>query len=154
MKNNNLKSEKGITLISLTVYIIVMLVVIGILETISTFFYSNLGIVKDSAKYASEFDRFNSNIIKDVKNNYKVNVDDTKKTIIFEDGTTYVYNENDESIYRGNNKVASHVKSFIISKKTITINNVDKDILTVNIVIGGSTKSLFSKQIDYTLKYW
>ena len=41
-----------------------------------------------------------------------------------------------------------------IFKKTITINNVDKDILTIHIIIGNSTKTLMDKQIDYTLKYW
>lgn len=152
MKNHNLKSEKGITLISLTVYIIVMLIVLGIMQTISSFFYGNLNLIRDSAKYASEFDRFNSYIITDVKNNTKVSV--SSNTIIFEDGTTYIYSEEDEGIYRGQTKVASHIKSFNVSKKTITINNVDKDILTVNIIIGNSTKNLLNKQIDYTLRYW
>lgn len=154
MKKYNLKSEKGITLTSLVVYIMVMLIVLGIMQTVSSFFYGNLNLIRDSAKYASEFDRFNSYIVTDVKNNTKVNADNTSKTIIFEDGTTYMYNQEDESIYRGQNKIASHVKGFNVSKKTITINNVEKDILTVKIIIGNSEKNLFNKQIDYTLKYW
>lgn len=154
MKKQNLKSEKGVTLISLTVYIIAMLVVLGIMQTISSFFYGNLNSIQDSAKYASEFDRFNGYIVTDVKSNTRVNANSTSKTIIFEDGTTYVYNQEDESIYRGQTKIATHVKGFEVSKKTITINNVDKDILTVKIIIGNSTKNLLNKQIDYTLKYW
>ncbi len=154
MVNDSLKSEKGITLTSLVVYIIVISIVVGIMATISTFFYSNLDLIRNSAKYASEFDKFNSYIIKDVKSNNKVNVDDNKGTIIFEDGTTYMYNINDKGIYRGKIKIASHVELFNCSKKTITINNVDKDIITVKIIIGNSTKNLINKQIDYTLKYW
>lgn len=154
MVNSNLKSEKGITLTSLVIYIIVILIVLGIMATISTFFYSNLNIVRDSAKYASEFDKFNSYIVKDVKNNNKVKVDSNIGPIIFEDGTTYVYNEKDKGIYRGKVKIATHVEGFNCSKKTITINNVDKDILTVEIIIGNSTKTLLNKRIDYTLRYW
>ena len=154
MNNNYLKSEKGVTLMSLTTYISVMLIVIGIVATITTFFYGNFNIVRDVAKYSSEFDKFNSSIISDVKSNKHVNVDNDNKTIIFEDGTTYKYNKKDEGLYRGQIKIATHVKYFSVSKKTIVINNVYKEILTIKIIIGDSSKSLVNKQIDYTLKYW
>ena len=154
MKNKYLNSEKGITLLSLSVYIIVMLIVVGIVATISSFFNENLKIVRDTAKYSCEFDKINTSLISDVKNNKHVNVPNDKKTIIFEDGTTYRYNATDDGIYRGKAKIASHVTSFAVSKKTIVIDNVDKEILTVNIIIGTSEKSLINKQIDYTLKYW
>lgn len=154
MSKKYLKSEKGITLMALTIYIIVMLIVVGIVATISTFFYGNLRVVKDSAKYSSEFDKFNSSIISDVKKNKHVNVNNDEHTIIFEDGTTYKYNDSDDGLYRGNNKIASHVKYFTVSKKTIVVDNVDKDILTINIIIGASDKSLINKKIDYTLRYW
>lgn len=148
----NIKNQKGVTLTELVVYITVMLAVLGVMASISSFFYSNLGIVKESAQYAAQFDSFNSYITVDAKNNKDVAVKD--KTLIFEDGTTYVYNEADEGIYRGNQKIATNVKTFNVSKKTITINNVDKNILTVQIIIGNSSKTLFNRTIDYTLKYW
>lgn len=151
---NNIKSEKGITLTALIVYIIVLSIVMGIVTSISTFFYDNIFIIRDSAKYASEFDKFNSFIVIDVKNNMKVNVDSENKTIIFEDGTTYVYNQNDKGIYRGKVKVATNVSRLECSKKIITVNNIDKQILSIDIVIGNSKKTLVNKKIDYTLRYW
>lgn len=154
MKNNKLKSEKGVTLIELSVYILVILAVVGIMSSISTFFYGNINIIRDTAKYAAEFDKFNAFILADVNNNNRVSVDLASKTIVFEDGTTYKYNQNDKSLYRGNVKISTNVKAFEISKKTITVNSVDKDILTIKIIIGNSTKNLISKRIDYTLKYW
>ena len=36
-----MKSQKGVTLISLTIYVIVMAIVVGILSVITTFFYHN-----------------------------------------------------------------------------------------------------------------
>lgn len=148
----NIKNQKGVTLTELVVYITVMLAVLGVMTSISSFFYNNLGIVKESAKYSAQFDSFNSYITVDIKNNKDVVV--KNKTLIFEDGITYVYNEADEGIYRGNQKIATNVKTFNVSKKTITINNVDKNILTVQIIIGNSSKTLFNRTIDYTLKYW
>ncbi len=154
VKNNIVKSEKGITLLSLITYIIILLIVVGILGTISTFFYNNIDIIKNSAKFSAEFDKFNGYFVNDVKNNKHVDVDSQNNTIIFIDGTTYKYNPDDEGIYRGQVKIASNVKSFSASKKTITINSVDKEIVTINILIGNSTKNLINKSIDYTLRYW
>lgn len=154
MNNKFLKSEKGITLLSLIAYLMVLTIAVGLLSTIGNFFYGNINIVQDTAKYSSEFDKFNSNIINDVKSNKHVKVDNDKGTIIFENGITYKYNKEDSGIYRGQNKVASHVTGFKVSSKTIVINNVEKEILTINIIIGTSEKNLVNKQIDYTLKYW
>lgn len=154
MSNKYLKSEKGITLMALTVYIIVMLFTVGIVTAISTFFYGNLNVLKNSAKYSCEFDKFNSSLILDVKANEHVITNSSEKTIIFEDGTTYKYNDSDGGIYRGNTKIASHVEYFTVSQKTIVVNNVNKEILTVNIVIGSQANNLINKQIDYTLRYW
>lgn len=146
----NVKNQKGITLTVLIIYITAMLMVVGILASISSFFHGNLGILKKSANYAAQFDIFNSYMIGDVKNNKDVKVDGY--TVIFEDGTTYVYEG--DSLYRGQEKVATNVTDFEVSKKTITINNVDKNILRIKLTLGNSSKTLFNKNIDYTLKYW
>lgn len=146
----NVKNQKGITLTALIIYITAMLMVVGILASISSFFHGNLGILKKSANYAAQFDVFNSYMIGDVKNNKDVKVDGY--TVIFEDGTTYVYEGN--SLYRGQEEVATNVTDFEVSKKTITINNVDKNILRIKLTLGNSSKTLFNKNIDYTLKYW
>lgn len=154
VKSNILKSNKGITLLGLITYIIVLLIVVGVMGTISTFFYNNLALVKNSAEYCAEFDKFNVFFINDVKNNNHVNIDTKNNIITFIDGTTYKYNSEDCGIYRGEVKIASEVRDFKATKKTITINNVDKEIVSINILIGDSTKTLVQKSIDYTLKYW
>lgn len=151
-----MKSQNGVTLVQLTIYLIAMLVVIGMMTTLSNFFYGNINIIREASRYAAEFDKFNTHFVKDVESNNEVNITTTdgQVTIIFEDGTTYTYNSYDEGLYRGSVKISTNVKAFTATKKIITINNVDKDIVTVKIIIGNSTQTLFSKQIDYTLKYW
>ncbi len=151
---SKLKSEKGVTLTTIVIYIIVLMAALGILATVSTFFYNNVVLVKDSAKYASEFDKFNASMVGDVKENKQVKVDTINKTITFENGVTYIYKPEDRGIYREKVKIATNVDSFSVYQKTITVNNVDKQIISVNIIIGNSTKTLISKSIDYTLKYW
>lgn len=151
-----MKSQNGVTLVQLTIYLIAMLVVIGMMTTLSNFFYGNINIIRENSRYAAEFDKFNTHFVKDVESNNEVNITTTdgQVTIIFEDGTTYSYNSYDEGLYRESVKISTNVKAFTASKKIITINNVEKDIVTVKIIIGNSTQTLFSKQIDYTLKYW
>ena len=151
-----MKSQNGVTLVQLTIYLIAMLVVIGMMTTLSNFFYGNINRIREASRYAAEFDKFNTHFVKDVESNNEVNITTTdgQVTIIFEDGTTYSYNSYDEGLYRESVKISTNVKAFTATKKIITINNVDKDIVTVKIIIGNSTQTLFSKQIDYTLKYW
>ena len=153
-----LKSNKGITLIELSAYIILLLLVIGVLASIRGFFFNNLDIVRKASRYAASFDKFNSEFVKDVKNNKyaSVETDETSGNIIitFESGDTYVYNASDEGIYKGKIKIATNVTSFNASNKTIMVNGVEKEIISISIAIGTSIDSMFYKSIDYTLKYW
>lgn len=154
MINNRLKSEKGVTLLTLTIYIIVLTATVGALAVLSSFFYNNVYALQDTVDNAGDFDTLNSCLITDAKSNVSVNVNESTKTIVFGDNTTYTYNEDEETIYRGEFKVASHVKYFNVASSTKTVDNVEKNILTIKIIIGDSTQNLINQTIDYTLKYW
>lgn len=153
-----IKSNKGITLIELSAYIIVLLLIVGVLASIRNFFFNNLDIVKKASRYAAAFDKFNSYFVQDVKNNKYVNVekDNNSENVIitFENGDTYIYNKADEGIYKGKVKIATNVTLFNANKKTIMVSGVAKDIISVTIAIGTSSNEMFYKTIDYTLKYW
>ena len=110
--------------------------------------------MQDTVENAGDFDTLNSCLIIDAKANPSVRVDESTKTIVFGDDTTYTYNEEEETIYRGEFKVASHVKYFNVTSSTKTVDNVEKKILTIKIIIGDSTQNLINQTIDYTLKYW
>ena len=56
MKNN----QKGVTLISLTIYIIALTVIIAMLSVISTFFYKNVNETQDDIMPLTEFTNFNT----------------------------------------------------------------------------------------------
>ena len=63
MTNNCLKSEKGVTLLTLTIYIIVLTAIVGIMAGVSSLFYNNIGMMKDAAENAGDFDTLNRLIL-------------------------------------------------------------------------------------------
>lgn len=154
MTNIDLKSEKGVTLLTLTIYIIVLTAIVGIMAGVSSLFYNNIGMMKDAIENAGDFDTLNSCLISDSKSNSAVVVDETAKTIKFEDGTEYKYNETEKCIYRGEFKVASNVQYFSVTNSTKTVDNFQKNILSVKIIVGDSTQNLINQKIDYVLRYW
>ena len=94
-----MKSNKGVTLTILIIYVIVLSIVIGVLTNISNNFYANTKYIMDNGKYISEFNKFNMYFIEDVKNNSNI-YSITGNEIIFEDGTIYTYKSNpDKGIY-------------------------------------------------------
>ena len=138
-----MKSQKGVTLVALVIYIIVFTIVISILSVISSFFFSNVNFVKEQANYAPEFNKFNMFFIQDVKNN----------KIEFADGTRYDFNSDQKAIYRNGKAIAKNIQVAVFKPSTVTIRNTTKNIVNVNIAIG-KAGSLFTKDIDYVLKYW
>ena len=146
-----MKSQKGVTLIALVIYVIVLTIVVSILAMISSFFFSNVNFVKDQANYAPEFNKFNMFFIQDVKNNKNVTV--SGNNIKFEDGTEYIFNLDQKAIFRNGKAIAKNVQAAVFTTTTETIRNTTKNIVNVSIAIG-NTGALFTKEIDYVLKYW
>lgn len=147
-----MKEERGVTLISLIIYIIVLMLVVSMLSIVSDMFFSNTKYITDSGKYISEFNKFNMYFIEDVKNNkdmYKVN----NHEIIFEDGTIYTYKESpDNGIYRNKVKICSNISfcQFTTTKKEEE--NITKKLIQVKMLINSS--KLFEVGNEYVLKYW
>lgn len=61
-----MKSQKGIALTSLIIYVIAMLIVISIISVISTFFYNNIEEVGENVDPSKEFTQFNTYFLQDI----------------------------------------------------------------------------------------
>lgn len=147
-----MKSEKGITLMSLIVYIIAMCLVMATLAVISEFFFNNKEHIVDSSRNISEYNKFNMYFIEDVKNN-KSTYTVTDNEIIFEDGTSYTFIQNeDNSIYRNKVKICENIKHCKFTKINKIVDEVEKEIIEVHIVINGA--QLFESTNEYVLRYW
>ena len=86
MTNNCLKSEKGVTLLTLTIYIIVLTAIVGIMAGVSSLFYNNIGMMKDAVENAGDFDTLNSCLISDSKSKGFDDLVERQKQINFEIG--------------------------------------------------------------------
>ena len=144
-----MRSNKGITLTSLVIYMAVATLVIGSMALLGTHFYSNAELIKEPSEYVVEYNKFNMFFIEDVKTNKTATINGT--TITFEDGTKYEYKGN--SIYRNNNEIAKNVQSVQFTADTYVVSNTTKNLITVNLNIGTSEKN-YEKQIEYVLRYW
>lgn len=145
-----MKSEKGVTLTSLVIYIIVATISISSIALLSSFFFSNMSLIKDQEQYAPEFNKFSMFFIEDVKKNKSAVVTETKVT--FEDGTIYEYKTEEQSVYRNDTKITEKIEKFRFTSSEVVVSNTTKQIINVKITIGGKENS--PNGIEYVLKYW
>lgn len=119
-----MRDEKGVTLISLITYVIVLLIAISAITLITNFFINNMNEVENDSKGISEINKFDLLFLSDIKQEnvsiYKT--DQNGSYIIFEkaDGTDIQYIYQDNKIYRienGSNKIKvnDEIENFYIS---------------------------------------
>lgn len=141
-----MKSQKGITLASLSIYIIAMIVVIGIIATISNFFYKNVKDVNIEIDPITEFTTFNSYFSDEVNHqNLKVVKcvsNQNENYIVFSNGVQYTYIPENKGVYRNKVKINRNVTNCNFEEK---IEN-GKTIITVNFQAGEQNRT-----INYTL---
>ena len=148
--NNKILKEKGVTLVALTIYMLIFTIIIGILTTISTFFYNNIGEVIDNPKYVSEFNKFVMFFAVDIKNYNSAIV--TDNILIINDNIIYKYENNE--IYRNDTLIAKNIMNCEFTIQPYNVNSITKNIINVDIKIGKNNSDFFEKSIDFTMKYW
>lgn len=96
-----MKSNKGITLTSLIIYIIVFTIVIGTVATLSGYFTSNLNNVVISSDASEQYTRLTTYLSNDINSiNFEtMDVGDDYINITFKDGSYHKYLYNDNKIY-------------------------------------------------------
>lgn len=134
-----MKNEKGITLVSLVVYVIVMTLVIGIISSIITNFYKNTDTVKGNVEEIVKFSKFNNYFLKEVKTvNNKVDTI-SANYILFTSGNSFSISNN--TIYYNNIEICNEVQSMEISE------GADETIVNVNIGFEN-----FNKTMNYKIE--
>ena len=66
-----MKNQRGITLTSLIIYLILIFIIIVILARVSTYFTSNMNEISKESTAVSEIDKFNMFFLKDTKETMK-----------------------------------------------------------------------------------
>lgn len=150
-----MRSEKGITLSGLVIYVIIFSVTITLVSSLTSFIYGNLKNLNSDSISSEEFNKFHTYFVKDIKESKDLTVSNgeasNKVEIVLENGEKYTYNENEKAIYRGSVKVARNIVKFSAQQGKENGKNI------VSIAIGtGKNKDNpnFEKNIKYVLKYW
>ncbi len=112
-----MKSQKGITLTSVIIYIMGMTMCIGVIATLTTYFYKNMDTI-DDYNYTTEYTRFISLITDEINQEGNTIIETKTYTenekqisyIIFSSGNQYTYTEEDNCIYMNNVKVCKGVE--------------------------------------------
>ena len=137
-----MKSEKGITLTSLVLYIMLVLIVLGILSVITASFQNNLKEVNKEGTKNSEVDSFNMYFLQEVKKQGNKISTISGNEISFTTGNQYSFRENE--IYLNDNiKISENIENCVFSN---SLEN-GKTIITVTI----KAKNAEERSIEYVL---
>jgi len=119
-----MRSEKGITLTSLIIYVIAMSIVIGLIATMTKYFYGNLNYISDRTASTKEYTSFNAFITAETneKGNQVLKCENTY--IVFSNGHQYTYDSDSNAIYMNKIQICSNVTScsFSYNENKLTIN--------------------------------
>lgn len=124
-----MREEKGISLISLVVYIIGMIVVMAVVGTLLSFYNNNVVSMNDTADVNMELNKFIAKMIEETKEAGNQVMDISDKTVRFKSGNTYTYGDN--RIYENTIVVSNYVKDFSVNLET----DGNKQMLRVYIVL-------------------
>lgn len=139
-----MKSQKGVTLITLTVYVIVMTIVVAVVAMISSYFYTNTSSLSSNMDTLTEYTKFNSFFSEEVNRENSKVLECKEDYVVFDNGVQYTYVAENRGIYKDKVKITSNVEN---CEFTYKIQN-GKNVVTVRLTLGGSAE----KSVDYTLK--
>ncbi len=138
-----MQSEKGVTLISLTIYIIVFTIVIAVIGVVTGAFTKNIQKTNFFTDPLTEYTAFNSYFSEDVNHKGIKILECRKDYVVFDNGIQYTYIPENKGVYRDKVKIARNVEfcSFLEDTKN------GKTIIIVNFKAGDNVKTT-----TYTLK--
>ena len=150
-----MKSERGVTLVSLIIYIIGMLIAVTIVTVLNGYFYKNVDLSKDNLTPLQQFTKFNSYFTEEINNDETkvletyTNEDQTKSHIIFKIGQEKIiqYTFTEGKIYLDNIKIGEGIEKCIFN----VTKDEEKDKTLVNVYFKINENN-FERNINYALK--
>ena len=147
-----MKTQKGVTLISVTIYIIVMLIIVTVITVLTSYFYQNVDINSVSEDFNQQYTKFNSyfteevnrkgNKILDIIEPEEITDENMQVYIVFSSGNQYTFIPG-QGIYMNNVKIAENITACTFDRNE---NEQGKTMITV-ILSGENTQ----RETTYTL---
>lgn len=147
-----MKSERGVTVISTTVYIIAMLLAVTIIGILTGFFYKNIDISSSNNDINKQYTKFNAYFTEEVNKPGNTIIEMQVKDqgteneisfIVFSSGNQYTFIKQNKGIYIGNTKIATNIEECEFQKQ----DNNGKTTISVRI-----SAENFNRTTTYTLK--
>ena len=138
-----MKSQKGITLISLTIYVIVIAIVIGVIAIVTGVFFKSLQQSNFYTDPIAEYTAFNSYFSEEVNHPGLKILNCEDNYVAFDNGIVYTFSEENQGIYRNQVKICKDIEECTFSE---TIKN-GKQVVEVRIKAGSQDRTT-----TYTLK--
>ena len=132
MRNN----KKGITVTSITVYVILFFMFTTITTIISSRFNENLFNDRGMAINVTAINKLEYNLLKSADESFdvKLKVEDKKTTIMFSNSDEYIVDLDKHVIYKNGGKLVNFVKECSV--------NVENDIITFDITVNKYTNNI------------
>ena len=146
-----MRNNKGITLMSLVLYIAVMVIVIGVMSAILSDFYNNNNTMQEDTEDILEFNKFNTYFLKEIKSfgNSVDSIDEDGNYILFTSGNSFSFSNN--KIYYNTKEICNGVESVNIAFRKSQNDEgeeiEDKTIIDINFKL-----KKFNKVISYTIE--
>ena len=138
-----MKSQRGITLSSLVVYVVAITIIVSVMAIITTNFYKTMNESNSSIEPYVEYTKFNTYFTENInKGSIKI-LDCNNDYIVFNDETQYTYVSENKGIYKNKVKVCKNVTS---CKFSTEVKN-GKEVVKVELTIGNKEYTN-----SYTLK--
>ena len=117
-----MKNERGVTLISITIYVIVMLILVAVIMVITNYFYQNVDYTTEELDFDKQYTNINSFFAEEAnwRDNkiLEIGEDESQKWVYFSSGNQYTYIEENSSLYRNNVKIGRNITSFNLSTQS------------------------------------
>ena len=138
-----MKNNSGVTITSIIVYVIAMMIVIGIIASITSFFYSNVNNINENSDNISEITKFHMYFLEETTNENNSIVSISNNQITFATGNTFTFQ--DKAIYFNHVKICEQITNTQFATEEIN----EKTIINVLITIGENNE--YTKTTKYVL---
>lgn len=106
-----MKSNKGITITSLVIYVIAMSIVVATIATLTSYFYSNMDELDSDTNSSIAYTELNTYLSKEIntKENYPILLEETSSEYIIFIKTGNQYTFKNGAIYQNQVKICSNI---------------------------------------------
>lgn len=140
-----MKSKKGVTLLTLMIFVVGMTIIVGIVTVITNYFYRNIMQMEANNSSSAEYNKFNVSFLEEVKTYGNKLIEIADNYVVFSSGNKYLFQDN--KIYKNKITIVKDVANCTFDFEQYEA----KQIVSVDITLGGEKG--FTSKMDYVVSY-